>query len=90
MLLLLPCLSQAALSEGHDESPFQVKAVLRVQVSVAAVELQSASGGLLMQASMGGVDSRTVMYPVTQDIAFSVSTVRQLSVCGCFSLSFVF
>lgn len=50
--------------------------MLRVQVSVAAVELQGAGGALLMQASMGGVDSRAVLYPVTQDLAFSVSTVR--------------
>jgi hypothetical protein len=67
---------QAALSEDLNESPYRVRSVLRVQVSVAAVELQGAGGALLMQASMGGVDSRAVLYPVTQDLAFSVSTVR--------------
>lgn len=66
---------QAALSEDANESPYRVRSVLRVQVSVAAVELQSAGGTLLMQASMGGVDTRTVLYSQTQDIALSVSTV---------------
>jgi hypothetical protein len=68
---------QAALSEDATVSPYRVRSVLRVQVSVAAVELQGANGMLLMQASMGGVDTRTVLYPQTQDIAFSVSTVRR-------------
>lgn len=69
---------QAALSEDQNESPFRVKSVLRVQVSVATVELQGAGGALLMQGSMGGVDTRAVLYPQTQDIAFSVSTVSSI------------
>lgn len=77
--LLLPdwCL-QAALSEDPNETPYRVKCVLGLQVQVGAVELQGADGILLMQASMGGLDSKAVLYPQTQDIAFSVSTVRWL------------
>lgn len=73
-VLLLPL--QDALAEDPNESPYRVRSVLKVQVSLAAVELQGAGGTLLMQASMCGVDSKAVLYPKTQDIAFSVSTVR--------------
>jgi len=72
-VLLLPL--QDALSEDPNLSPYRVRSVFKVQVSLAAVELQGAGGTLLMQASMSGVDSKAVMYPKTQDIAFSVSTV---------------
>ncbi len=84
--MLHAVLLQAALAEDQNESPFRVKSVLRVQVAVAAVELQGTGGALLMQASMGGVDTRAVLYPQTQDLAFSVSTVSDLwhtrAVCG--------
>lgn len=52
-----------------------VKSILTVQVEVAAMELQEGSGQLIMQAALGGVDSRVVAYPHTQDVTFAVMKV---------------
>lgn len=66
---------QAALGEDQRDTPSTVKSIMTVQVEVAAMQLQEGSGRLIMQAAMGGVDSRIVAYRETQDVTFSVSKV---------------
>lgn len=66
---------QAALGEDQKDTPYTVKAVLQLQVVVAALELQDSSGKLLLQAAMGGVDSKVVSYPQAMDVAFCVAKV---------------
>eukprot|EP00775_Hariotina_reticulata_P007140 gene7140-7355_t len=63
----------AALGEDQKDTPYTVKAIMQLQVVVAALELQDTSGNLLLQAAMGGVDSKVVSYPQTMDVAFCVA-----------------
>jgi hypothetical protein len=71
-------LGQAALGEEQQaDTPMTVKTVLRLEVMVAALELQDSSGRLLVQAAMHGVDGRALAYPNTHDVTLGVTKARR-------------
>jgi hypothetical protein len=72
---------EAALSKTDDDTPYTVRLRLGVVVDVAAVELQGASGVLLMQGSLDAVEGCVTSYPVTNDITLKMGMVS-LGVCG--------
>jgi hypothetical protein len=66
---------EAVLSKTDDDTPYTVRMRLGVVVDVAAVELQGASGVLLMQGSLDAVEGCVTSYPVTSDITLKMGMV---------------